>query len=413
MSNSGGRKIYRKSSYAKKMRLKKAGGIFAAFIGIAVLVFVGYSVAKPIFNFLNSEENISDSTSEPWTPPVVTDTSEEDVNTGADTENNGTNAAENDKTDVPAVTDTNSEGFTAYLLPEDALTNPTVLNGYLEQAKTDGYNSVILTLKAEGGKIYYNTRSEFAAMDENAVDGMMPVQQITSIVKNSGMKAIASINLLEDNNRYGENRDGSYHNSDGTTWLDNAVSKGGKPWLSPFEEDTKEYIRFLAEEIAGAGFDAIAADGAVFPNFRNSDLNYIGNSIKNVTRYMALIEVVNIVKSAAEAQSVGFMLEINAADILYGRAEVYKPEQLGQITLLVEYSPSDFNESVIYNNQEIVVSELSASERFKTVFGIISASSGENITIIPVISRNNMNQVEYSDTIQELISEKYDSYAVK
>lgn len=413
MSNSGGRKIYRKSSYAKKMRLKKAGGIFAAFIGIAVLVFVGYSVAKPIFNFLNSEENISDSTSEPWTPPVVTDTSEEDVNTGADTENNGTNAAENDKTDVPAVTDTNSEGFTAYLLPEDALTNPTVLNGYLEQAKTDGYNSVILTLKAEGGKIYYNTRSEFAAMDENAVDGMMPVQQITSIVKNSGMKAIASINLLEDNNRYGENRDGSYHNSDGTTWLDNAVSKGGKPWLSPFEEDTKEYIRFLAEEIAGAGFDAIAADGAVFPNFRNSDLNYIGNSVKNVTRYMALIEVVNIVKSAAEAQSVGFMLEINAADILYGRAEVYKPEQLGQITLLVEYSPSDFNESVIYNNQEIVVSELSASERFKTVFGIISASSGENITIIPVISRNNMNQVEYSDTIQELISEKYDSYAVK
>lgn len=413
MSNSGGRKIYRKSSYAKKMRLKKAGGIFAAFIGIAVLVFVGYSVAKPIFNFLNSEENISDSTSEPWTPPVVTDTSEEDVNTGADTENNGTNAAENDKTDVPAVTDTNSEGFTAYLLPEDALTNPTVLNGYLEQAKTDGYNSVILTLKAEGGKIYYNTRSEFAAMDENAVDGMMPVQQITSIVKNSGMKAIASINLLEDNNRYGENRDGSYHNSDGTTWLDNAVSKGGKPWLSPFEEDTKEYIRFLAEEIAGAGFDAIAADGAVFPNFRNSDLNYIGNSVKNVTRYMALIEVVNIVKSAAEAQSVGFMLEINAADVLYGRAEVYKPEQLGQITLLVEYSPSDFNESVIYNNQEIVVSELSASERFKTVFGIISASSGENITIIPVISRNNMNQVEYSDTIQELISEKYDSYAVK
>lgn len=411
MSRSGGRKIYRKSSYAKKMRLKKAGGIFAACLGIAVLVFVGYSVAKPIFNFLNSEDNISEIQSEPWTPPVVTDAVQDDAE--ADSEKNDSNTAENDKIDAAFEAEINSVGYTAYMLPENALTSPTMLNSYLEQAKTDGYNSVIVTLKAEGGKIYYNTRSEFAAMDENAVVGVMPVQQITAMIKNSGIKAIASINLLEDNNRYGENRDGSYHNTDGTTWLDNAVAKGGKPWLSPFEEDTKEYIRFLAEEIAGAGFDAIAADGAVFPNFRNSDLNYIGDSVKSGMRYMALLDVVNIVRSAAEAQSVGFMLEVNAADILYGRAEVYKPEQLGKATLFVEFSPSDFNESFVYNNQEIVVSELSAQEKFKTVFGIISAKSGENITIIPVISRNDMNQVEYSDTIQELISENYDSYAVK
>lgn len=413
MSKSGGRKIYRKSSYAKKMRLKKAGGFFAAFIGIAVLVFVGYSVAKPIFNFLNSEENISDSSSEPWTPPVVTDTSQENTDADADTENDGENTSAVDKTDITDNTDINSGGFTAYQLPEDALTNPTVLSGYLEQAKTDGYNSVILTLKAEGGKIYYNTRSEFAGTDETAVVGTMPIQQIVSIIKSSGIKAIASINLLEDNNRYGENRDGSYHNTDGTTWLDNAVSKGGKPWLSPFEEDTKEYIRFLAEEIAGAGFDAIAADGVVFPVFRNSDLNYIGDSVKSGTRYTALIDVVNIVRSAAEENSVEYMLGLNAADIIYNRAEVYKPEQLGQTTILVEFSPLDFNESIVYNNQEIVVSELSASEKFKTVFGIISERSGENITIIPVILRNDMNQGEYSDTIQELISEKYESYVVK
>lgn len=415
MSKSGGRKIYRKSSYAKKMRLKKAGGIFAACLGIAVLVFVGYSVAKPILNFLNSEDNISESSPEPWTPPVVTDTPQENDAADADTntKTDHTDTVENDKTEVTDEPNVNSGGFTAYLLPEDALSDPTVLSGYLEQAKTDGYNSIILTLKAEGGKIYYNTSSEFACMDENAVVGTMPVQQIVSIIKSSGIKAIASINLLEDNNRYGENRDGSYHNMDGTTWLDNAVSNGGKPWLSPFEEDTKEYIRFLAEEIAGAGFDAIAAGGAVFPNFRNSDLNYIGDSVKSGTRYTALLDVVNIVRSAAEDNSVEYMLELNAADILYGRAEVYKPEQLGKTTLLVEFSPTDFNGSVVYENQEIVISELSAPEKFKTVFGIISEKSGENITIIPVVSRNDMTQVEYSDTIQELISEKYDSYAVK
>lgn len=409
MAGSGGRKVYRNRSHAKKQRAKKIASFFVAIIGIAVLVFVGYSVAKPIFNFINSEDSIVDDSSEPWTPPVSEDVeSENSGETSVATET--TYESESDTTMSISV---NSEYFTAYSLPEDSLDNPVTLNQYLSQAKSDGYNAVMITMKAEGGKIYYKTSSEFAATDESAVLGMMPVQQIISLIKASDLKAIASINLLEDNNRYGENRDGSYHNADGTTWLDNAASNGGKPWLSPFDEDTKEYIRYIADEIATAGFDVIAAEGATFPNFRNSDLDYIGDEVRSETRYTALLDVVNIAKSASENQNSDFMLKISAADILNGDAEVFKPQQLGDMTLIIDYSPAEIANTVIYNNTEVVISDLSAAEKVKTVFNIISEEAGENIVIIPMISHSEINQADYNEVIEELISEGYNSYIVK
>ena len=50
-----GRKVYRTNSYEKKKRLKRALRILLGLIVIAALVFVGYSVGKPILNYLNKE----------------------------------------------------------------------------------------------------------------------------------------------------------------------------------------------------------------------------------------------------------------------------------------------------------------------------------------------------------------------
>ncbi len=53
-----GRKVYRTNSYEKKKRLKRALRILLGLIVIAALVFVGYSVGKPILNYLNKEMKI-------------------------------------------------------------------------------------------------------------------------------------------------------------------------------------------------------------------------------------------------------------------------------------------------------------------------------------------------------------------
>lgn len=407
-----GRKVYRTNSYEKKKKLKKAFHILLGLIVIAALVFVGYSVGKPILNYLSKENENTDKTEEPWTPPAVTSEVTESDNSEDDISDTST-STEPSETVSSSDENTNTSGLTAFMLPEDALSDPSQFSALLDQVKSDGYTVVSVTLKAKGGKIYYNTASPMAKSDENAVVGNMPIQQIAYLIKNSDLKMIAELNILEDNNRYGEYRDGSYHALDGSTWLDTAADKGGKPWLSPFEEDTKEMVRFIADEVSAAGFDYIAVSGLTFPTFRNSDLNLLGDTVKDANRYKALIELADIAQTAANEHNTKLFIRIDAADIIYGRAEVFKPSELSGHTLLVDFDPSEFTESVVYGNNEVVFSELDPSGKFKEAFNMIKGQCGNDISIIPVITESGSNHADYDGLIAEIINENYESYFVK
>lgn len=404
-----GRKVYRTNSYEKKKRLKRALRVLLGLIVIAALVFVGYSVGKPILNYLNKENENTDNVKEPWTPPAVTS----EVAGTSDTNEDSTEVTAESSETVTSNEIINSTGLTAYMLSEDALSDPSQFSALLDQVKADGYTAVSVTLKAKGGKIYYSTASTMAKSDENAVVGNMPIQQIASLIKNSGLKMIAELNILEDNNRYGEYRDGSYHALDGSTWLDTAADKGGKPWLSPFDDDTKEMVRYMANEVSAAGFDYITVSGLTFPTFRNSDLNLLGDTVKDANRYKALIELANIVQTAANEHNTKTFIRTNAADIIYGRAEIFKPSELSGNTLLIDFDPAEFSESVVYNNNEIVFSELDSSSKFKTAFEIIKGQCGTEISVIPVITESGSNHADYDSLIAEIIGEDFESYFVK
>lgn len=405
-----GRKVYRTNSYEKKKRLKRALRILLGLIVIAALVFVGYSVGKPILNYLNKENENTDNVEEPWTPPAVTSEVTETLDTSGDSTEV---TVEPSETVTSPDNKINSSGLTAYMLSEDALSDPSQFSALLDQVKADGYTAVSVTLKAKGGKIYYSTASIMAKSDENAVVGNMPIQQIASLIKNSGLKMIAELNILEDNNRYGEYRDGSYHALDGSTWLDTAADKGGKPWLSPFDDDTKELVRYMADEVSAAGFDYITVSGLTFPTFRNSDLNLLGDTVKDTNRYKALIELANIVQTAANEHNTKTFIRTNAADIIYGRAEIFKPSELSGYTLLIDFDPAEFTDSVVYNNNEIVFSELDPSSKFKTAFEIIKGQCGTEISVIPVITESGSNHADYDSLIAEIINEDFESYFVK
>lgn len=405
-----GRKVYRTNSYEKKKRLKRALRILLGLIVIAALVFVGYSVGKPILNYLNKENENTDNVEEPWTPPAVTSEVTETLDTSGDSTEV---TVEPSETVTSPDNKINSSGLTAYMLSEDALSDPSQFSALLDQVKADGYTAVSVTLKAKGGKIYYSTASTMAKSDENAVVGNMPIQQIASLIKNSGLKMIAELNILEDNNRYGEYRDGSYHALDGSTWLDTAADKGGKPWLSPFDDDTKELVRYMANEVSAAGFDYITVSGLTFPTFRNSDLNLLGDTVKDANRYKALIELANIVQTAANEHNTKTFIRTNAADIIYGRAEIFKPSELSGYTLLIDFDPAEFTDSVVYNNNEIVFIELDPSSKFKTAFEIIKGQCGTEILVIPVITESGSNHADYDSLIAEIINEDFESYFVK
>ena len=107
------------------------------------------------------------------------------------------------------------------------------------------------------------------------------------------------------------------------------------------------------------------------------------------------------------------MFELDAADIINGTCEAFKPNELADMTLIIDYVPSEFENTIVYNGQEIVLSDMTAGQRFSQLFTIISAQAGDSIKIIPSLKHSDFNQADYSEIISEIINEGFNSYIVK
>lgn len=402
-----GRKIYRTRAGNRKRRTQKFFKALFMIIILALLVFVGYSVGKPIYKYF-SERSGKDSAEEtvPWTPPVMPD----------DTDSTGDETADvsEESTDVQEDNGENRKlDFSAYQLPETALVSDAELRNALESAKGSGYTAVVVTMKAEGGKIYYKTSSQMALSADGAVAGGMYAGQISSMIKNAGFTPIAKINLLEDHNWYGEYKTGAYRFEGSTsTWLDDSAANGGKPWLSPFDTDTQSYAAYLANEISSAGFDYVIFDGIVFPPFRNSDLNYVGAIVKDPSKYKTLISIADISAKTAEANGSSVMVTASAGEIISGKSELFKPAELTVKTVSVEYFPNGLENTALINGEEIALSELTAYDRAKTVFTEIKRLAGEEITIVPALKQSDFSQADFSETISAFMDLGFTSYII-
>ncbi|MEZ3455416.1 MAG: putative glycoside hydrolase [Oscillospiraceae bacterium] len=374
---------------------------------LALLVFVGYSVAKPVYKYF-SERSGKDSAEEtvPWTPPVMPD----------DTDGTGNETADvpEESADAPEDNGENRKlDFSAYQLPETALISDSDLRNALESAKGSGYTAVVVTMKAEGGKIYYKTSSQMALSADGAVAGGMYAGQISSMIKNAGFTPIAKINLLEDHNWYGEYKTGAYRFEGSTsTWLDDSAANGGKPWLSPFDTDTQSYAAYLANEVSSAGFDYVIFDGIVFPPFRNSDLNYVGAIVKDPSKYKTLISIADISAKTAEANGSSVMVTASAGEIIGGKSDLFKPAELTVKTVSVEYFPNGLENTALINGEEIALSELTAYDRAKTVFTEIKRLAGDEITIVPALKQSDFSQADFSETISAFMDLGFTSYII-
>lgn len=408
MSKRAGRKIYRTNRGNRKKMVRSVFKFLFIAIILAVLIFVGYSVAKTVVNYLKNNEVSTGENDKPWTPPVLEDDTGEDILTDNPDEKENTDNAE---TDVDQEKNLDVR-FSAYKLPVTALASTDALTASLNSVKEGGYTAVIAVLKDKGGKIYYKTASEMAQSDETAVAGELYAGQICSMIKAAGFTPIAQINILEDNNRYGEKRDGSYHIAGESTWLDNSVANGGKPWLSPFDTLTQSYAAFLSNEVSSAGFEYVIFDGITFPPFRNSDLSLIGGAVQGADRYKGLVNIANIAANAAVQNNSSAITMLSAGDIISGTSEAFKPNELSSEIIGVSYILNELGNTAVINGEEIALADLPAYEKAETVFGEIKRLAGEGRTIIPAIRQSDFSQADFSDTISAIMSLGFDSYII-
>lgn len=308
----------------KRTPTQSALSVILTLVIIAVLVFLGYSIGKPIMEFFENREGSVPAVNDPLPdePDVSDDVSQ--TQTSSKSEETTTTTSDPEPDIAPEVI-RNGILSVSFIEGEDFKAQ---LDSAIEKAVSENYFGICVDLVAEGGMVMYNTQNETAIKAQAVVSEPIDIEYCAIAIHDAGLLPIARISALSDHIASWFDRSLCYLFEDGSSkWLDNSLANGGKPWISPFSDSAKEYIASFVTEISDAGFVGIIAGEFEFPPFRNKDLNYVGEIVKDPNRFMALVDFSNhLCDTFGFAKS--YMIEVNAEDILSGECEILNDASL-------------------------------------------------------------------------------------
>ena len=428
------KKIFKpKRHYKIKRRNENAVKIIAGAAAVAALIFVGYSVAGPIGRYIASRPDRTET--QPWTPtdtdtddtaaqtaelPAVTDITKSDISLPVSEEAQTfaaavTEPAETTVTTVSEQTAALRDGGAAYYLDPDSMSDADSLDAALDELAASGCNAVIFPVKTEGGVFHYRTELDFVA---TVIDGNDPIQSelsaadIVKAAESRGLRPVALMSVLYDNNRYGDYRDGSYRSEDGDTWLDTSPDKGGKPWLSPFDETAQEYLCDIVTELGEAGFDEIICDDFIFPEFRSSDIDMLGEEVSPYSdRYQALTSLAVMMNNAGNEAGTRVMLRITANSVIRRYSELFYPDELEGCRIMIDYSENNISRTMVAGNDEVILDDMDMYDKITAVYGEVSLRCGE-LPVYPMLDRESMSADDFDEAVKALTAMGYDEYYV-
>ena len=370
-----GNKIYharRPSGGKKRNNAAAAVRIIICILGLALLVFLGYSIAAPIHKYLTrNKDNDSENTETAWMPPV----SESETSETLDAEDYEVIPSET-MTEAPAEVRTKLK---AAAVSADAMTDESLLAQELDRISSEGYNAAVFTLKDSDGKIYYNTDSSFATFADGAICSSIYADEFSSAAKSAGLIPVARISILRDSNIYSDQAYGSYKTADGAVWYDS----DGNSMLTPYDVNTIDYAEELAGEISAAGFEYIICADLVYPDFTVSDYSAVGESYAFGDRYSALVRIADSIYDIAADNSCTAVIEVSADDIADGRDEIIDPGEPKSGCIAVMFNESNFASDMdkaqsAVGDREFIVG-YSAESVSETVSDILNETDSEYI----------------------------------
>lgn len=377
------RKIKKTKPMFKKKRSAAKTVLNAALIVILLLgiAFLGYSVGKPIVQFIRGRTN-SEADSQP-----ASDTLEP--------EPSGTESSETDEPEptVSEPVEPEPEPEVGKRILAVNLPSEGIYDEYLEKriefAAENGYYGVSVELLCDGGTVAYLTSNQLAASASAISErGITDLKAAAQKIIDAGLVPYARISALSDHLASWDKSLCYLFENSTSTWLDNSISNGGKPWISPFSNAAKDYIGGFVGEISDAGFAGIIAGELEFPPFRNSDLNYIGETVKNPLRYEALVGFSNSLSETLGAAKI-YAVEIDARDIVAGKAEILNaPDTLNCQKIYIKYDSEAIGLRLERSDgTEVSYAGLSEQDKLRVVFKTVGeALSQSGKEIIPAVS---------------------------
>ena len=356
-----------------------------------LLVFFGYCIGEPIYNYI---KNPPETNPNVWTPPEITDVVIE--NTSSDSK----------------IDPVSSREWSAYALRPGDMLNEELFVSAVDSAKNAGYTSVLVPLKIEGGEIYYATKANIALLNGEIVKSKLELSDICKTIKRSGLMPIASISVLNDNlSPVNESDVGFVIQESGVLWYDDYINVGGKPWISPFSVSSKKYLSQISDEVSLAGFDAVLISDIAFPEFEEADFSEIGDIIRNEElRGTVLYETASLFSDCAPFT----MYRTSASEIVNDKDEfLEKTDYMPPFTAVaVEFDYDTIENKLIYNDEEFTLSEMNIYERTKIISDFVS-SEFSGIELIPVISSKKMMAGDVDEAIRALSELGYTKYIIE
>lgn len=315
-----GRKIYRQKSKFERMQAFRTNtaAIFGTILTAGVLVFVGYSVGRPVIRFLQESRILT-------VPNEVEETIPPTQATAPPEEMTEPETAET----APVIPDVPQ--IRGCQLDVSALMTQTALDAAVA-AMPEDITHVLVPLKTKGGKIYFATEQKDVARI-GAVQATLPLTTICETITSAGFEPVAVINTLEDEIFPRAYMDAAFHYEGGEVWLTAPPEQDGAPRMSPFHDLTLDYLGKLAAEAEEAGFGSIVCEGLTFPDFSEEDLTRIETRAAQEGRYTALVKVIETMQE--KAPHAAFYVLIDAYDLLMNRNDSLIAADSSDLTALI------------------------------------------------------------------------------
>ena len=375
------RKVKKTKPMFKKKRSagRTALSVFLTVLLLLGIAFLGYSVGKPIMDFMRERPDRQASTT------TAPDVPKNEITTAATTPAPETTPVTTEPEPEPEP----KNGILFVALPQSEDYN-AVLDAAIKEATEKGCYGIALELIRDGGVIGFNTKDE-RAVNVSAVYPLA-ISDLSAAAKkitDAGLLPYARISVLTDHILSWVDKSICYLFENSTsTWLDNSRAAGGKPWISAFSESARGYISGFVSEISEAGFAGIIAGELEFPPFRRSDLGYVGATVQSADRYKALAEFSNALQETLGAAK-SYAVEVDAQDIIAGSDEVLNDTSLLNCnTVYIRYDSAAVGTRLVRaDGTEVSYTGLGESDKATVVFRSVAEElkdSGK--TLIPAVS---------------------------
>ena len=386
-----GRKIYKtkEKNYYGKSPVGKAFSVGLTVLLLGGIGFIGYSVAEPIIKYTKKAGDSE--LPQPTTLPTEAPTDDSGNLIGMES-------------DAPSETPENdTESILGYSLSVNDLMNRDVLKTALKRIPEDqDIRYVEVPLKAEGGKVYYASNI-FTAQHSGAVQGQMSLSEIVSAIAEDGYKPIANISTFNDNISPATFPELGYTiMSDGSQWLDDDYEDGGKPWTSPFAQTAVDYNISIINEVSGSGFSKVICSDFTFPEFHDTDADYLDDSVMSPDRYKAMTSAANTFYEHITNRGSTMLLEVSAADVLKGNKDILQPLILKVNTLVVNIDLDEIRYGVFTGDTVYEFSGDPAENVDKMLDLIAEDISSFNVVVkIKGVNFNPSDLVKASEKVKE------------